>query len=143
MKYLPDTSCLIALLCSWHEHHGATLKEMTRRKRSGETAVLAAHSLMETYAVLTRLPYPYRLSERDAWTLLDLNFSKTQMITLTSAQYWRVIRVCRDQNISGGEAYDSVIAACARKAGATVLLTWNREHFARFQDKNLVVETPA
>ena len=142
MIFVPDTSCLVALLCGWHEHHEATLKEMNHRKRSGQTVVLAAHSLIETYAVLTRLPYPYRLSEQDAWSLLEGNFSKTQIVELTSAQYWKVLELCCAKTISGGQVYDSVIASCARKAKAAVLLTWNRQHFVIFQDKDLVVETP-
>jgi predicted nucleic acid-binding protein len=76
MSYLPDTSCLVALLCSWHEHHETTIKEMNQRERSGDEAILGAHSLVETYSVLTRLPYPYRLSEHDAFELLAQNFSK-------------------------------------------------------------------
>jgi predicted nucleic acid-binding protein len=140
--YLPDTSCLVALLCSWHEHHAATLREMNQRARSGDRVVLAGHSLVETFAVLTRLPYPFRLSEQDALRLLQENFAKTPVVTLTSAQYWRVLKECSEKKISGGQSYDAVIASCARKAKATVLLTWNRDHFARFQDKNLRIEAP-
>jgi predicted nucleic acid-binding protein len=142
MIYLPDTSCIIALLCSWHEHHDVTFKDMNRRRKAGDTLVLAAHSLMETYAVLTRLPYPYRLSEEDAGRLLEQNFSETEVITLSATQYWRVLKMCREKKISGGRTYDCVIASCAQKAKANILLTWNYEHFARFQDKDLVIETP-
>ena len=142
MTYLPDTSCLVALLCSWHEHHAATLREMSKRKRNSDTLVLAGHSLVETYAVLTRLPHPFRLAEEDAWQLLDRNFAKTQIVALTSRQYWRTIQLCRDEKISGGQIYDGVITSCARKARARVLLTWNREHFLRFQGEDLIVETP-
>jgi predicted nucleic acid-binding protein len=97
---------------------------------------------METYAVLTRLPYPYRLSEEDAGRLLEQNFSETEVITLSATQYWRVLKMCREKKISGGRTYDCVIASCAQKAKANILLTWNYEHFARFQDKDLVIETP-
>ena len=142
MRYLPDTSCLVALLCSWHEHHAATLKEMNRRKRSGETVVLSAHALIETFAVLTRIPYPYRLSEKDAWELLDSNFSKSEVVALTSRQYWRVLKTCRDSRVSGGQIYDAVIAQCARRAKANLLLTWNRDHFLPFRSKDLIVAQP-
>ena len=27
-RFLPDTSCLVAALCSWHEHHGATCADL-------------------------------------------------------------------------------------------------------------------
>ena len=25
-RFLPDTSCLVAAVCSWHEHHAATVE---------------------------------------------------------------------------------------------------------------------
>jgi predicted nucleic acid-binding protein len=143
MSYLPDTSCLVSLLCTWHEHHEKTLKELTKRERSGDHAILAAHSLVETYAVLTRLPYPYRLSENDAWELLEKNFSKTTIVSLTNAQYWKVLKECCSNKISGGQVYDAMIAACASKGKVRTLLTWNREHFLPFQDQHLIVQTPA
>ena len=142
MTYLPDTSCLVAVLCSWHERHSTTLKEMSRRKRSGDQMVLAAHSLVETFAVLTRIPYPYRLSEKDAWELLNANFSKTRVLALNPSRYWGVLKTCRDSGISGGQIYDAVIAECARQAGSRTLLTWNREHFLSFGDEKLGIEQP-
>ena len=142
MTYLPDTPCLVALVCSWHQHHAATLREMNQRAKSGDTLILSAHSLLETYAVLTRLPFPFRLSEQDAFELLEVNFGNTPVVTLSTAQYWRVLKDCSEQKITGGQAYDALISACARKAKAEVLLTWNREHFLRFQDDQLHIESP-
>ena len=54
-RFLPDTSCLVAAVCSWHEHHQATSAELSRRVEHGEVLVLAAPALVEAYAVLTRL----------------------------------------------------------------------------------------
>jgi predicted nucleic acid-binding protein len=142
MSYLADTSCLVALLCGWHEHHSITVKEMNRRHQSGDELILSAYSLMESYAVLTRIPFPFRLSERDAHQLLKTNFSGTTLITLTKAQYWDALRLCSDLDISGGQVYDALIVACAKKAGAKTLLTWNQKHFIEFQDSGLSVQAP-
>jgi len=142
MAYLPDTSCIVALLCNWHEHHDATLREMNQRAKSDDRILLAAHSVVETYAVLTRLPFPYRLSEQDALRLLEENFSKAPVVALSSAQYWRVIKECKEKKISGGQAYDALIVASAKKGKAAVLLTWNRDHFIPFQDAELRIESP-
>lgn len=95
--------------------------------------VLAAPTLVETYAVLTRLPPPHRLSAHDAWTLLESNWTGTELIALAASEYWRLLEECRGEGISGGQVFDAVIAACARKARAEVLLTWNVAHFARFR----------
>jgi predicted nucleic acid-binding protein len=46
--------------------------------------------------------------------------------------------------IVGNAAYDALIARCAIKAGATVLLTWNVKHFMRLgSEVARLVKTPA
>lgn len=130
-RFLPDTSCLVAAVCSWHEDHEATRSELDRRRVERERLVLAAHSLLETYAVLTRLPAPHRLGEADALTLLEANWGRADVVGLTPREHWEVLKTCRRLGAAGGQTYDALIAACARKAGARTLLTWNRRHFER------------
>lgn len=141
-RFLPDTSCLIALLCSWHEHHERTRKALETRINHGEQLILAGHSLMETYSVLTRLPYPFRLSEQNAMELLWTNWKKATIIALTSREYWQVLKNATERGLGGGQIYDGVIASCARKGKATVLITWNLEHFGPFEDGSLTCTTP-
>ena len=129
-RYLCDTSVLVASVCSWHEHHARTVVELERRERAGEELVLAAHSLAEAYAVLTRLPAPNRLRSEDAIELLEANWRETPVIHLTAAETWRTLRTAQQQGVIGGQTYDMLIAACALKAGATTLITWNMRHFA-------------
>lgn len=131
-RTLLDTSCLVAALCAWHEHHDTTRADLEQRLRARERLVVAAPSLVETYAVLTRLPPPHRLSAHDAWRLLDANWSGSDVFALSASEYWRVIRDSRDSGVHGGRVYDAVIAACARKAGARTLVTWNLAHFHGF-----------
>ena len=129
-RYLCDTSALVATVCSWHEHHARTREELERRERAGEQLVLAAHSLAETYAVLTRLPGPNRLRSGDAIALLDANWRKTPVVHLTAAETWRALRRAQRRGVIGGQTYDMLIAACALKAGAATIITWNVRHFA-------------
>ena len=65
---------MIATVCSWHEHHEAAVGELERRLKRRETMMIAAPALVETYAVLTRLPSPHRLSSYDAKVLIETNF---------------------------------------------------------------------
>src|SRR5687767_1526011 len=53
-----DTSCIVAAVCTWHEHHDAAVKEIGRRLEDGESLAVPAPALIEAYAVLTRLPAP-------------------------------------------------------------------------------------
>jgi len=47
---------MVAALCAWHEHHERAIHEIERRLAQGELLIGAAPALVETYAVLTRLP---------------------------------------------------------------------------------------
>jgi hypothetical protein len=43
--FLPDTSCLVAGLCAWHEHHERAAREIERRLDRGESLVVAVADL--------------------------------------------------------------------------------------------------
>jgi predicted nucleic acid-binding protein len=125
-----DTSCMIAAVCEWHENHATALTEIERRLDEGERMAVAAHALAETYAVLTRLPAPHRLSPTDAWQLIDENFIKSAIVVaLTAKMYPTLLRRAVAQAVAGGRIYDALIGECARQAKAEALLTFNRRHF--------------
>jgi predicted nucleic acid-binding protein len=125
-----DTSCVIAAVCEWHEEHHAALTEIERRLDDGERMAVPAHVLAESYAVLTRLPAPNRLSPGDASQLIDENFAKSALVVALSAKtYAAVLRKAVAQAVAGGRIYDALIGECARQAGAEALLTFNRRHF--------------
>lgn len=130
MRVLLDANCLVAAALAQHEHHRATITELSRRRAAGQAMVMAAHALLEAYAVLTRLPPPHRLAPADAVTVLDRNWGDAETIALTGAESWRVLRELAAAGVSGGRTYDGCIAASARKGKCDEILTWNTRHFA-------------
>src|SRR5713101_1797235 len=123
--FSPDTSCIIAAVCAWHEHHTRAAEEIEQRLSHGEEMIVAAPALVEAYAVLTRLPPPHRLSPTDALTLLEGNFLDVpKVIALDGKSYRALLRQAPDTGIAGGRTYDAVIAACVAQAKATTLLTF-------------------
>ena len=118
-KFLPDTSCMVAAICSWHEHHARAAAEIERRLGRGDALVVAAPALVETYSVLTRLPSPHRLSPTDSQTLLEASFLSdgAETVALDADGYVRLIRGAPERGIAGGSTYDAVIVACAASAG--------------------------
>ena len=52
LAFLPDTSCMIAAVCAWHEHHEAAANEIERRLTGRAKMIVAAPALVEAYAVL-------------------------------------------------------------------------------------------
>jgi predicted nucleic acid-binding protein len=130
MRVLLDTSCLVAAALAQHEHHRATVADLARRRTAGHTFVMAAHALLEAYAVLTRLPPPHRLAPADALAVLDRNWGKAETVALTGAESWRLLREQGGAGVGGGRIYDGCIAACAHKGKIDDVLTWNVRHFA-------------
>ena len=142
ISYLLDTSCLVAAACGWHRNHEATHREIERRDSAGEELVLAAHSLVEAFSVLTRLPEPHRLRPEDALALIEANWGETRLVALAGSDYRSTLRRCREVGIGGGAVYDALIAACARKARVSTLVTWDLEGFERFLEDEPAVRTP-
>ena len=130
MRVVVDANCLIAAVLPQHEHHQDTIADLTRRRAAGQTFVMATHALLEAYAVLTRLPPPHRLAPADAIAVLDRNWGTSEAMALTGPETWKVLRHQAGLGIAGGRIYDAVIGACARKAKATEILTWNARHFS-------------
>lgn len=120
---------MVAAVCSWHEHHARAAAEIEARLRRGERLLVPAPALVETYAVLTRLPAPHRLSAEDAWQLVEANFIKpATIVALAGRAYARLLGRLARQGIAGGRTYDAVIGECVRSRAET-LLTFNGRHF--------------
>lgn len=131
LAFLPDTSCMIAAVCSWHEHHEAAANEIENRLAGRARMMVAAPALIEAYAVLTRLPPPHRLSPQTALTLLENNFLKLgTVIALNPKSYRTLLLGAPKNNVAGGRMYDAVIGACAEQAKAATVLTFNAGDFA-------------
>jgi hypothetical protein len=54
------------------------------------------------------------------------------LITLSEREYVSALELASSGTIVGAAAYDALIAHCALKADANILLTWNVRDFARF-----------
>ena len=144
-RFLSDTSCIVAALCVWHVHHERASGEIDRRLNAGETMIVAAPTLVETYSVLTCLPPPNRLSSAETFALLEANFlgSEVETVALTAAAYHRLLQEGLERRIGGGQIYDAVIVACGLAAEADTLLTFNEPHFRRLADDRIQIVVPA
>jgi len=135
---------MVASVCAWHEHHERATTELERRFAQREAMVVAAPALVEAYAVLTRLPPPHRLSPADAFSLLEANFvDAARLVALDVRSYRNLLRQAARGSVAGGRTYDSVIVACAVKAGASALLTFNATDFQNLVTKGLEIVIPA
>ncbi len=140
--FLVDSSCLVAAVCTWHDRHADSAGEIRRRRGQGERMVVAGHSLLEAYAVLTRLPSPHRVSPGSARHVV-LASAGDAPVTLQPSGYRSLLDQLAEGSVAGGRTYDALIAACALETGATVLLTLNEAHFRQFEVPGLKVVVPS
>lgn len=142
-SFLPDTSCMIAAISSWHDHHERARREIESRLSQKQQMIVAGPTLIEAYSVLTRFPAPHRIAPADARSLLEANFLQgVKVVALGAAAYGVLLRGAPDADISGGQIDDAVIAACARRARVKALLTFNERHFAPFAGEDLEIIVP-
>lgn len=123
-----DTSVLIPAFQQSHVHHEAS--NMALAKIGHHTAVCGAHSLTESYAVWTRLPQPHRLEPDQALLCIEQIAQHLQVIALQAQEYLSETRRAAASKITGGQFYDALLLACARKASPDRILTWNTSRFS-------------
>jgi predicted nucleic acid-binding protein len=137
-----DSSVVVAALLAWHEHHepAADAVEGAFRERG---VVLPVPALVESYAVMTRLPAPHRLSPRDAHDLLKQNFGESAKAAgVTGADAWALLARLAADGVAGGRTYDALILAAAVKARADVLLTLNSSDFEPLARGDIEIRSP-
>jgi predicted nucleic acid-binding protein len=136
-----DTSCMVAAICMWHERHEVAVAAIEQRLDRGDRLVVAAHAIIEAYAVLTRLPAPHRLAPADAWALVKANFVEpATVVALNGPAYVTLLNRLASAGIGGGRSYDAVIAVSAGQAKVDALLTLNPRHFDPPSDGVSVIE---
>ena len=138
MKVFLDTSVLIAAVVAKHEAHARAFPLLQRVQEGEDEGVVSGHSLAELYAVLTRLPPPYRHAPEQALLSIEENILKHFRIsTLTGNDYAALIREAAVAGIQGGTIYDAVLLKSVEKAKPDRLFTLNLKHFLAFASKDL------
>jgi predicted nucleic acid-binding protein len=127
-----DTSLVVAAFASWHESH-----EAARRALDGGLR-LVEHCALETYSVLTRLPPPHRVSGELVRDFLAVRFAQPYL-RLGEQAYRDFILGLTDHGVSGGAAYDALVAATAAANGVE-LLTCDRRAVPVYERYGLQVK---
>ena len=127
MKWFFDTSVLVPALLPGHPHHARSFPVFASATR--KQAACAAHSLAEAYSTFTRYPGKERISAEAASLMLQGIEHRFTLVWLDADEYCSAIRRMAQMGIVGGAVYDGLVAACALKAGAEHLYTWNVRHF--------------
>lgn len=140
MKRFFDSSVLIPAFYKFDGNHESSAKAF--RSASRADSFCALRTLGEVYSVLTGLPVRPRITGPDGMAILRQIREKLTIISLSEEEYVSALQSV-SETIVGGAAYDALIARCAIKAQADILLTWNVRDFTRFgPDVARLVKTP-
>lgn len=129
MKRFFDSSVLVAVFYADHEHHAASTKLFLA---AGKDDFCALRTLGEVYATLTGLPVRPRITGPNGVAIVKQIRNRLSLVSLSENEYVSALDSAASQGIVGGGLYHALIAQCAVKAGADVLLTWNVRDFIRF-----------
>ena len=135
-----DSSVLVPVFYADHQHHESSARLFLE---AGKDDFCALRTLGEVYATLTGLPVRPRITGREGITIISQIRERLTVVSLTEQEYVSTLEAASPA-IVGNTVYDALIARCAMKAGAKVLLTWNVHHFMRLgPDVARIVKTPA
>lgn len=141
MKRFFDSSVLIPVFYAGHPQHSSSAKLFLD---AGKDDFCALRTLGEVYATLTRLPLRPRITGPEAMSIVKQIQQRLTLIALSEGEYLSALELASSGAIVGAAVYDALIAHCALKAEADVLLTWNVRDFSRFGPAIArLVKTPA
>jgi predicted nucleic acid-binding protein len=136
MKVFCDTNVLVAAFLRNHPHHNTARPVIERIKAGRDQGFVAAHTLAEAYAVLTRLPGGQQVVPATAWQLISENVVKNfTIVTLSSKEYAETLEQAAADGVEGGRTYDALLLAAAVKSGAERIYTINVRHFQSLADE--------
>src|SRR5262252_5834646 len=116
MKGFFDTSALVAVFYGSHVHHNASLARFIQFDKT--SGCCAAHSLVEVYSTLTRMPGKQRISAEQAMLFIGSIRERLSIVALTGDEYVDALQAASGLGIVGGGIYDAMLAHCALKAKA-------------------------
>lgn len=132
MRVFCDTSVFVAACVRKHPHFAQAFPVIQRICNRKDRGYLAAHSLAETYAVLTALPLSPRIHPTEAWRIIQDNMLRhCEMVTLTLTDYRATIQDLSNQGFTGGAIYDALILRSAVKCSCDRIYTFHAAHFQR------------
>jgi predicted nucleic acid-binding protein len=131
MKTYYDTSVVVASLVDFHEHHQEAFHAVCQITRGETEGVICAHGLAECFSVLTGTrTYRQIVSPVEiGLTLRENTVGRFEIVALTTEDYLEVVRQSSESGVMGGQIYDALHLAAARKAGCDVIYTFNVRHF--------------
>jgi predicted nucleic acid-binding protein len=94
-------------------------------------AAAGAHSLVEVFSTLTRMPGKHRINGEQAMLFIGTVRQRLALVALNGDEYADALDASAARGIVRGTIHDAMLAHCALKAKAEAIYTWNQRHYAQ------------
>ena len=124
-----DSNVIIAATLPRHPHYGRA--HFLLAASTGTILTCGTHSFAEIYNTLTKPMAGYELPSSAVLELLRACRQRFTLITLEPDEVIEVLQTAVALDLRGPIIYEVLLLACARKAQASVIYTFNGKHFRR------------
>lgn len=114
----PDTSVLVAGFHLGHPHHATAASALVEVREGGR---LVAHTMAETFAVLSSPSGPFRVEPGTVVAYLDQFLDGSDPIQHQPEAYREALGLLGERNWPGAAVFDALIALAARDADVTLV----------------------
>jgi toxin FitB len=114
----PDTSVLVAGFDPGHRFHAEAVSALVDVRAGGR---LVAHTMAETYSVLSSPSGPYRVEPGAVVAYLDQFLDRADPIQPRPRSYREALDLLGERDRAGAAIYDALIALAARDADVTLV----------------------
>jgi predicted nucleic acid-binding protein len=140
-RFAIDSRVLIPIVATWHENHERSIRAVDVRMRAGWKPIIPANVLLETFAVLTRLPAPFRVKPEIAREALAATLPGSGM-EVSPLDCLQAMQNVDRASLAGGKVYDAAIAECAVRCGASLMLTFDASDYSRVRPPAFEIAVP-
>lgn len=126
MKVFCDTSVLVASALHTHPKHREGRSALDRIRAGEDAGFASAHTLAETFAVLSRMPTKPKLDPESVLDILETDFiPHLSFIGLPATDYPPAIRELAGRGLGGGRIYDLLHLRVAARLAPDRIYTFN------------------
>ena len=140
MKVGVDSSVVVAAVHANHPRHALSAHWLIRALAE-DRLVIAHHSVLEAYAVLTRLPGEWRVTPSEARDLLAATVQKNMEIAAYQSDgIFALVESLVVSSVMGGRSYDAFVLHILQSAGAEAVATFNPSRFRGLDDRVRIID---
>ena len=144
MRVFCDTNVLVAAALEGHVHHNSAKTVLERISHRDDIGYISAHSLAETFSVLSRMPTTPKLTPQNALAIIEKNVRRHfPLVTLAAGDYSDAIGALAAKGLGDGRVYDLLHIIAARKQELDRIYTFNdREWKSLAPDLEQIIASP-